>query len=131
MGFALDPAHRRYRNRTLAFMGGYAVFCTAWIFDTFDDVGRPGAWLLAVAAAAPIIGQLWATLALMREADEYVRTLMAKRFIVASGLAMSLFSVWGFAESFAGAPHVEGWFVYSLFWACYAASCAVVRTSRV
>ncbi|WP_374470812.1 hypothetical protein [Phenylobacterium sp.] len=127
---ALDPAHRRYRFRTLAFMAAYAALCTAWIFDAFDDVRPPGAWLLALAAAAPLAGQLWATLALMRETDEYVRGLMAKRFIIASGLSMTLFSAWGFAESFARAPHVEGWFIYSLFWACYALACGTVRTSR-
>ena len=41
----------------------------------------------------------------------------AKRFILAAGLAMGLAVFWGFAERFAAAPHLEGWWVYVAFWA--------------
>jgi hypothetical protein len=73
---------------------------------------------------------MWATLALIAESDEYVRALTAKRFIVAAGLAMALFSAWGFAESYAGAPHAPGWLVFALFWLAYGVVSPFVRTTR-
>lgn len=128
--FAATP-EGRYRLRTSLFFAGYAVINVAAMFGAFDDVARPGAWLLALAVAAPVTGQIWAALVLMRESDEFVRALMAKRFILASGLSMALFSAWGFGESYADAPHLEGWLIYPLFWACYGLASCTVRTSRV
>ena len=125
-----DPASRRYAIRTLAFMVGYAALSLAAIFGAFDDLRPPGAWLFGLVAAAPLAGQIWATLAFIHDSDEFVRALTAKRFIIASGLAMSLFSAWGFLESYAEAPHAEGWLIYPLFWAAYALVTPFVRTTR-
>ena len=127
---SMDLAHRRYRNRTLAFMIPYAAINMAAITGAFDDRSAPGSWLLGLAVAAPVIGQLWATLALMRDADEFVRALTAKRFILAAGGAMAIATAWGFCEEFAYAPHVPGYWVYMLFWACYAVITPFVRTTR-
>ena len=77
----MDIAHRRYVIRTMAFMVPYVAISMAAIRGAFDDRTTPGSYLLGLAVAAPVIGQLWATLALMHDADEYVRALTAKRFI--------------------------------------------------
>jgi hypothetical protein len=66
----------------------------------------------------------------MRESDEFVRSLTAKQFIVASGLAMAVATFWGFGESFAGAPHIETWLIVPLFWGMYGISAPFIRTSR-
>lgn len=126
----MDLAHRRYITRTLAFMAGYSAINIAAIAGAFDDISGPGAWLLGLAVAAPVAGQIWATLALMQDADEFVRALTAKRFILAAGLAITLLSAWGFMESYAHAPHAPGWFIYPLFWACFGVSAPFVRTTR-
>lgn len=127
---AMDIAHRRYMIRTFAFMIPYVAINMAAIRGAFDDRTTPGSYLLGLAVAAPVIGQLWATLALMHDADEYVRALTAKRFILASGGAMAIFTAWGFVEEYARAPHVPGYAVYMLFWACYAVISPFVRTTR-
>jgi hypothetical protein len=127
---AMDPAHRRYTLRTAAFMSGYVVINIAAIAGAFDDLRGPGAWLMGLAVAAPVAGQIWATIALMNEADEFVRALTAKRFIVASGLAMAGLSAWGFLESYAHAPHAPGWMIYPLFWAMFGVASPLIRTSR-
>lgn len=127
----MDRANRRYLLRSLAFIGGYSAVNIAAIFGAFDDLQSGlGAWILGLSVAAPVAGQIWATLALMREADEFVRILTAKRFIIASGLAMALFSAWGYLESYAHAPHAPGWFIYPLFWAAYGLVTPLVRTTR-
>ena len=126
----MDIAHRRYVTRTLAFMVPYALVNMAAITGAFDGRSGAGSWALGLVVAAPIAGQMWATLALMHDADEYVRALTAKRFILAAGTAMALFSAWGFVEEYAGAPHAPGFFIYILFWACYAVVSPFVRSTR-
>ena len=126
-----SSAHRRYVVRTMAFMSGYVAINVAAIFGAFDDIGSPvAAWALALAVSAPVIGQIWATLALMRESDEFVRAVTAKQFILAAGIAMAIASVWGFGESYADAYHVPAWMIYPLFWACFGLVAPFVRSSR-
>lgn len=128
---SIDGANRRYIVRTMAFMSGYVAINVAAVFGAFDPIiGTPAGMVLGLAVAAPIAGQIWATLALMSEADEFVRTLTAKRFIVAAGLALALFSGWGFMESYGDAPHAPGWMVYALFWGLYGLVSPFIRTSR-
>lgn len=125
------PAHRRYVIRTWGFMAPYIAINIAAIAGLFEAVkGGPGAWVLAAAVAIPIAGQIWATLALMNESDEFVRALTAKQFIVAAGAAMALFSAWGFAESYADAPHAPGWIVYVLFWGVFGVAAPFIKTTR-
>lgn len=127
----MDLAHKRYVIRTNLFMAGYVAVNVAAIFGAFDEIiGEMAGVVLGLAVAAPIAGQLWATLALMNESDEFVRALTAKRFIVASGLSMALFSAWGFMESYGGAPHAPGWLIYPLFWGLFGAATPFIKSSR-
>ncbi|HEY8573769.1 hypothetical protein [Phenylobacterium sp.] len=111
-------------------MSGYVSINLAAMAGAFDDIQQPGAWALALAVAAPVAGQIWATLALIRDSDEFVRSLTAKRFIIGSGVAMALFCAWGFGESYADAPHVPGWMIYPLFWLAFGVISPFVRTTR-
>ena len=124
-------ANRRYVVRTMAFMSGYVAINVAAIFGAFDDIASPvAAWALALSVSAPVVGQIWATLSLMRESDEFVRAVTAKQFILASGLAMAIASVWGFGESYADAYHIPAWIIYPLFWLCFGLVAPFVRSSR-
>lgn len=127
---AMDPAHRRYVIRTILFMTGYVAINVAAILGAFDDIGRIGGLVLGLAVAAPVAGQMWATLALINETDEFMRALTAKRFIIAAGLAMALFSAWGFMESYGDAPHGPGWMIYPLFWGLFGLVSPFVRSTR-
>lgn len=130
-GKQTTAAGRKYVFRTMAFMSGYVAINVAAIFGAFDDIGStPAAWALALTVSAPVVGQIWATLSLMRDSDEFVRAVTAKQFIVASGLAMAIASVWGFGESYADAPHVDAWIIYPLFWACFGVVAPFIRSSR-
>ena len=125
-------AHRRYVLRTFAFMIPYTVVCISMMLtDVFDEViGKRSGWILAAAVSAPIIGQIWATLSLIRESDEFVRAVTAKQFIVSAGLAMALATFWGFAETFAAAPHLPGWLVYAAFWGIFGCVAPFIRASN-
>jgi putative oxidoreductase len=131
LGKSTSSAHRRYVIRTMAFMSGYVAVNMAAIFGAFDDIASPvAAWGLALTVSAPVIGQIWATLSLMRESDEFVRAVVAKQFILAAGMAMAIASVWGFGESYADAYHLPAWLIYPLFWACFGIVAPFVRSSR-
>lgn len=125
-------AHRRYVIRTMAFMIPYMAICISMmVTDAFDQImGTPAAWVLAAAVSAPVIGQIWATLSLMRESDEFVRAVTAKQFIVAAGLALAMATFWGFGETFAGAPHLPAWLIYPLFWGAYGVVSPFIRDSN-
>lgn len=122
--------YKKYVIRTMVFMGGYVAINAAAITGAFDDIGRAAGLALGLVVAAPVAGQIWATLALMSESDEFMRALMAKRFIVASGLAMAVACAWGFMESYGDAPHVPAWMIYPLFWALFGVVSPFIRTSR-
>jgi hypothetical protein len=131
LGKSTSSAHGRYVVRTAGFMSGYVVINVAAILGAFDDIASPvAAWALALAVSAPVIGQIWATLALMRESDEFVRAVVAKQFILAAGAAMALASVWGFGESYAAAPHIPAWMIYPLFWGCFGVIAPFVKSSN-
>ena len=131
MGKSTTGAGRKYVFRTMGFMSGYTAINVAAIFGAFDDIGSPvAAWALALAVSAPVIGQIWATLSLMRDSDEFVRAVIAKQFILAAGAAMAIATVWGFGESYADAYHLPAWIIYPLFWACFGVIAPFVRTSN-
>lgn len=130
-GKQTTAAGRKYVFRTMAFMSGYVAINVAAIFGAFDDIqSTPAAWALALAVSAPVVGQIWATLSLMRDSDEFVRAVTAKQFIVAAGIAMAAATVWGFGESYADAPHIPAWIIYPLFWACFGLVAPFIRSSR-
>ena len=122
--------HRQYVLRASLFMSGYVAVNVAAIFGAFDDARGAGALALALTVSAPLAGHIWATLAYMRDSDEFVRGLMAKRFIVASGIAMALASAWGFMEIYAHAWHAPASLTYPLFWAAYGAVSPFIRNSH-
>ena len=126
------PAGRRYIIRTWAFMVPYMLVCISMMLtDAFDEIiGKPAGWGLAAAISAPVIGQLWATLSLMRESDEFVRAVAAKQFILAAGLAMALATFWGFAETFANVPHLPGWLIYAAFWGIFGCVAPFIKASN-
>lgn len=126
------PGHRKYIIRTLAFMIPYMLVCISMMTtDAFDDIiGKPAGWGLAAAVAAPVVGQLWATLSLIRESDEFMRAVTAKQFIISAGLAMALATFWGFAETFASAPHLPGWLIYAAFWGIFGCVSPFIQGSR-
>lgn len=127
-------AGRKYVIRTMSFMAGYVAINLLAIAGAFDEIiGRPIAWALALSVAAPVIGQIWATLELLRGSDEYVRAMLTKVFVLATGLTLAVCTVWGFGESYANAPHIEVWLVYPVFWACFGVVtpfASLIRSSR-
>lgn len=122
--------NKRYFVRTALFMGGYTALGLATISGAFELLKPSGAWAFALVAAAPVVGQIWAILAWMRDSDEFVRALSAKRFIVATGITLAITSAWGFMELYAGAPHVSSLMVFPLLCASWGIVTPFIQTTR-
>ena len=127
----VDRSRKQYVLRTALFMGGYTIVNVAAIFGAFDDARGIGAWALGLVVSAPVVGHIWALLVYMRDADEYVRGMMAKRFIVATGITMALISTWGFLELYAHARHFPVAMALPLLWFCFGVVSPFMRNSRV
>ncbi|MEM9032256.1 MAG: hypothetical protein AAGB18_06375 [Pseudomonadota bacterium] len=110
---------RTYIVRTAVFMGVYVALNVAAMMGKFDGLVGLETYLLAAAITLPISGHLWAALDCMKQADEFVSGMLARPFIVAAGLAIVLFSGWGFLEAYADVQHAPSWLIYPLFWAIY------------
>jgi hypothetical protein len=75
-------------------------------------VGGAASYLVAILPALPVIGIFVAIgRYLVEEQDEYVRMLMVRQTLWASGFALSLATIWGFLESFGLAGHVEAYYI--------------------
>lgn len=127
---AATPTMRRYIRVTMVAMSSYVVMNAVAMTGVLDHLAQASRLAFSVFVALPVSVQIWATIVCMRDSDEFMRALMAKRFIIAAGAAFAFFSAWGFAEGFADAPHAPGWLVYPLFWALYALVTPFVRSSH-
>ena len=114
---AWSPAIRRYNARVLVLSIAYMalLFAAVYVFHHRPPHGLP-AYLLAIAPALPIVG-MFAAIGryLVEESDEYLRQLMVRQSLWASGFALSIATVWGFLESFDLVGHVEAFYVAVLW----------------
>ncbi len=122
-------ARRAYGYQLLLFLASYVCLLVAAEL-TQGRFSPATTYLVAVGPALPIAGMVAAMLRYIERSDEFIRALTAKRFIIATGLSMALFSAWGFGESYADAPHAPGWLIFPLFWACFGVVSPFVKTTR-
>jgi len=114
---ARSPASRRYSKRVIVLSLLYAVALLGAVYG-FKHHLLNGviAWAVAVLPALAIIGIFAAIgLYLVEERDEYLRMLMIRQTLWASGFALSIATVWGFLESFELVPHIESYYV-AILW---------------
>lgn len=124
-------AAHQYRLGTLVSMAAYIVTVMAAAYLTSRDiVSGPVMYVVAVLPGLAICGQIAVTLRYLRDADEFVRTLTAKRLIVASMATLAAFTVWGFLETFAHTPHLVGWWAYPMMWFLLGVVSCFIRSSK-
>lgn len=110
-------AARRYNRTVVGLSLAYAVCLIGaeWLFTHHRVSGVP-AYMTAILPALPIIG-MFAAIGryLSDEPDEYVRSLMVRQSLIASGFALSIATVWGFLESFDLVGHVDAYYIAVLW----------------
>lgn len=112
-----DPATRRYVARLLATMTLYVVLLAivqrAAPLDHMRGLARQG---LAALPGLPIAAVFWLLGRYIVEIrDEYQRLLEVRKALIATGITMTIVSIWGFEEMLAGAPHLPAFYI-PLIW---------------
>lgn len=112
-----SPAMARYNRRMVVVSLLYmALFFFAVFAFRHWHVRGPLLWVLALAAALPVLGMIWAMARLLvEETDEYLRMRMIHQALCGTGLLLVLATVWGFLEQFALVPHVPAWMAIPIF----------------
>jgi hypothetical protein len=125
------PAARGYTVGTFACLAVYMATLFGVTYAVKADLlSGPALYAAAAAPGIAVAAQLLVTLRYMERSDEFIRALLAKRFIVAATLTFAGFTVWGFLEQFAGVQHVPAWWVYPVFWAVMGGLSPFIRSSR-
>ena len=106
-------ASKSYNWRVVWLSLFYAAFLIAAVYGFKHQLVSTGLkYVVALLPALPIVG-IFAAIGryLVEEQDEYVRMLMVRQTLWASGFALSLATVWGFLESFELVGHADGYYV--------------------
>jgi hypothetical protein len=118
-GYDKNAMRRRYTWRIGISMAGYVITLLLAVF-LIEKRGLEGP-LAIVAALLPAIfvaGVFWAMARLLvEEQDEYLRSLLVRQLLVASGLTLTVATFWGFLEEFDLVPHVPAWYAILVFFA--------------
>jgi hypothetical protein len=107
------PAWKRYNARVIWLSLAYAVLLLPAVYG-FKHALIPGAlqYAVAILPALPIIGIFVAIgRYLVEEEDEYVRMLMVRQTLWASGFSLSVTTIWGFLDNFGLVGHADGYWV--------------------
>ncbi|MBD3730074.1 MAG: hypothetical protein IE933_10245 [Sphingomonadales bacterium] len=118
MAVRWSPAAKRYTRRLAVLMAIYlaVLFTAVWLFR-HDLVSGPLAWPLAIAPALPIIGVFWAVMRfIVEEKDEFIRLLIVRQCMVATGFCLTIMTVWEFLQNFDLVPPGNGGFGAAFFW---------------
>jgi hypothetical protein len=114
---ALRPEMKRYTYRLLLAFCVYAIALVGanmW----FRHTPPSGllAYVVALLPALPIIGVFVVIARLLIEMrDEYVRMLLVRQSLVATGFMLSVVTGWGFLEDFGLATHIQGYYATVLW----------------
>lgn len=115
---AWSPAVRRYMLRLAVLMALYIVTLIGakLAFRHIDQHGML-AYGLALLPALPIIGVFWAVMRLLlEESDEYMRMLLVRQSLFATGFCLVIMTVWEWLQNFDLVPPGNGGFGAAFFW---------------
>lgn len=117
MPFASNRAQKRYLRRLAVAMVAYvATLFLAVTYVKHGQVSGPLAWILAILPGLSVAGVFWAIARLIvEEEDEYLRMLLVRQALVATGFTLTIVTVWGFLENFGLVDHVDGFYV-AILW---------------
>ena len=113
------PAWKRYNWRVVLLSLLYVAFLLPAVYGFKHRlVPHAAAYFVAILPALPIIG-IFGALGryLVEEQDEYVRMLMVRQVLWASGLTLSIATAWGFLDNFGLVGHADGYWLIAVWFA--------------
>jgi hypothetical protein len=126
-----SQAARLYVIRFIPLMVAYVIilFAVDWLFRAGHAPAGPLRYLLAGAPGLPVVGVIWAMGAYVAtEPDEFERSLIVQSMLWGLGVTLSVTTVWGFMENFAGAPRLDLYLVFPLFMIAFGVAQPLVRS---
>ena len=114
---AMTLAWKRYNVRVVWLSVLYSVFLIAAVYGfKHEMLNGVSAYVAAILPALPVVG-IFAAIGryLVEEKDEYVRMLMVRQTLWASGFALSVSTIWGFLENFDLVGHVDSYYIVVLW----------------
>ena len=127
-----NPAQRRYNHRVLGLSLAYAgaLIGVSFVFRGSQPIG-PIAWALAQLPALPLVGIFVAMgRYLIEEQDEYLRSIVTRQSLIASGFMLIVTTCWGFLQSFGQLPHADFYWAAILWFAGLGVGSCVNRLAR-
>lgn len=112
-----NNAHRRYLLRIGILMLIYVAFLLpgAWLASR-EMIGESLTYVFAIGAGLSVAGMFWAIgMLLVEETDEFLKLLLVRQSLVATAIAMSGVTIWGFLEDFELVPHVTAYW-WAILW---------------
>lgn len=112
-----SPAHRRYVWRVAAAMTGYLItlFAAEYLIDQ-NGLAGPWAWVVAFLPGLCVASVFWALARLLiEEKDEYLRSLMVRQMLMATGLTLTVATIYGFLENYGLVGHVDAFYAAILY----------------
>jgi hypothetical protein len=112
-----SPARRRYLVRLAIFMTVYVIsLLGAALLIRHHLVAGALVWTLALLPGFAVVGYIGAIgLYILEQNDEFLRMLMVRQTLIATGFTLSVASVWGFLETFNLVGHVEAYWIVVLW----------------
>lgn len=128
-----SPAQRLYNRRVLWLSIAYTglLFTAVYLLKN-QLVSGPLAYAVGILPALAVSGFFWLLgRYLIDEQDEYLRMLMVRQLLIATGIALTATTIWGFLEGFKLLPHIVG-YVWTIVWlaALAAGACINRRIER-
>ncbi|MBY6127468.1 hypothetical protein KUW15_01940 [Qipengyuania aquimaris] len=111
-------AQRRYIKRVFVFASLYLVVIALQVSLLGDGeqslAVRAG---LSVMPGLAICGVFWAIgMLIVEETDEFIRMLIVRQTLIATGFALGFATIWGFLEAGEVVPHIPAyWFAVAFF----------------
>lgn len=113
-----SPAAKRYVKRLALLMTIYVatLIASVWTFRHHPPTGSL-AYGLAILPALPVIGVFWAVMRfIVEEKDEFMRLLMVRQCLVATGFCLTIVTVREFLQGFELISADNGGFGAAFFW---------------
>lgn len=114
---ALGTPSRNYLKRmlliSLAYVG--SLFAASTLIEEGDPITILSL-AIAIVPGIAVAGYFWAIGRYMAEQqDEFLKMLMVRQSLIATGLSFSAASIWGFLENFDQVPHLDA-FWWPILW---------------
>lgn len=110
---AMTRYSRRFAIASLAYV---ALFFGAMWTARMTDPGLAVRIVLAMVAALPVIFMIRAMALLLKEEDdEYLRSRLVEQSLIATGVLLTVATLYGFLNAFDVAPRLDAWVAFPLW----------------